>query len=96
MPLTNAEEQARYRAARPYAESGEGERRITAWVKSRTSFSLERLVQHFGISRREVLEKIIEAATKSAAAKMTEDERDHFYRELAFQPRARKDELLND
>ena len=59
-------------------------------------FGFIRRVRHFGVSQREVLENIIEAATKSATAKMTEDERDHFYRELVFQPRARKDELLDD
>ena len=93
MPLTNAEKQARYRAARPYADNGEGERRIASWVTSHTSFSLERLARHFGISQREVLENIIEAATKSATAGMTDEALDQFHRELVFKPRTRKDKV---
>ena len=38
MALTNAEKQARYRAARPYADNGEGERRIATWVTSTRRF----------------------------------------------------------
>ncbi len=91
MALTNAEKQARYRAARPYADNGEGERRIATWVTSHTSFSLERLARHFGLSQRDVLENIIESTTKSVTAKMTEETLDHFYREVTFKPRTRKE-----
>ena len=93
MALTNAQKQARYRAARPYADNGEGELRIASWVTSHTSFSLERLARHSGISQREVLEKIIESAVKSATAKMTDEERDHFYRVVVFKPRMRRGDL---
>jgi len=86
MALTNAEIQARYRAARPYADNGDGERRITSWVTSHTSFSLERLARHFGISQREVLEQLIESAAESATNEMTDEARDHFYRVM---PRVR-------
>jgi len=96
MALTNAEKQARYRAARPYADNGEGERRIASWVTSHTSFSLERLARHFGLSQRDVLENIIESATKSATAEMTEDERDHFYSELVFKLRTRKEVAVTE
>ena len=91
MALTNAEKQARYRAARPYAKNGEGERRIATWVTSQAAFSLERLARHFGISQRQVLENMIELTTKSVTAKMTEEALDHFYREVTFKPRTRKD-----
>ncbi len=96
MALTNAEKQARYRAARPYADNGDGERRIASWVTSYTSFSLERLARHFGLSQRDVLENIIESATKSATAEMNDDERDHFYRELVFKPRTRKEVAVTE
>ncbi len=95
MALTNAEKQARYRAARPFA-SENGERRIASWVKSGTSFSLERLARHFDLTQREVLESIIESATKAATAKMTDDERDHFYRERVFKPQTRKESEVSE
>jgi len=59
---------------------------ITSWVTSHTSFSLERLARHFGISQREVLEQLIESAAESATNKMTDEARDHFYRVM---PRVR-------
>ncbi len=95
MALTNAEKQARYRAARPFA-SENGERRIASWVKSGASFSLERLARHFDLSQREVLENIIESAAKAATARMTDDERDHFYRERVFKPRTRKESTVTE
>ena len=95
MALTNAEKQARYRAARPFA-SENGERRIASWVKSGTSFSLERLARHFDLTQREVLENIIESATKAATARMTDDERDHFYREREFKLRTRKESIVTE
>lgn len=95
MALTNAEKQARYRAARPFA-SENGERRISSWVKSGTSFSLERLARHFDLTQREVLENIIESAHEAATARMTDDERDHFYRERVFKPRTRKESTVTE
>lgn len=79
MPLTNAEKQARYRANRPFA-SENGERRITSWVTTSASLSLERLAKHWGISQREVLEKLIEAAAKAEIEGMTEQAFEHFHR----------------
>ena len=95
MALTNAEKQARYRAARPFA-SENGERRIASWVKSGTSFSLERLARHFDLTQREVLENIIESANEAATARMTDDERDHFYRERVFKPRTRQESVVTE
>ena len=79
MPLTNSEKQARYRANRPFA-SENGERRISSWVTSSASFSLDRLARHWGMSQRGVLEKLIEAAAKSEIEGMTEQAFDHFHR----------------
>jgi len=79
MPLTNAEKQARYRATRPFA-SENGERRISSWVTTTASLSLDRLARHWGISQRKVLEKLIEATAKSETDGMTEKAFEHFHR----------------
>ena len=91
MPLTNAEKQARYRANRPFA-SGNGERRITSWVTTSVSLSLDHLAKHWGISQREVLEKLIESAAKAETEGMTEQALDHFLR-MPVKPRTRKDKV---
>lgn len=58
---TTKERQAEYREKRP--TSGEnGERRLNTWVTTRASLALGRLANHYGVTKREMLERLILAA----------------------------------
>lgn len=92
MALTNAQKQARYRAARPYVDGGEGQRRVAAYLPNSTAFDLDRLARHYGISQRDAIAKAIQTAVESLTAGMPEPDLENFYREVAFKPRKRKDE----
>lgn len=62
MAKTAAERQKQYRAQRQFAgEDGNGERRITAWVSTRAALALERLSRSYGVTKREILEKLLVA-----------------------------------
>ena len=62
---TNAQRQADYRKSRATAgENGDGERRINAFVSTATSFALARLARHHGVTKRELLEKMILGADR--------------------------------
>lgn len=58
-PLSAAERQAAYRARR---NEGEGDRRINAWVSSAAALALARLARRYGVTQREMLERLIKAA----------------------------------
>lgn len=63
MAKTAAERQADYRARR--ATAGEhGESRITAWVSVKAAAALDRLAQHHGLSKRDMLERLLLEAEK--------------------------------
>jgi hypothetical protein len=58
---TTKERQADYRKKRP--TSGEnGERRINTWVATGASLALKRLAEHYGVTKREMLERLILSA----------------------------------
>ena len=76
MALTNAQIQARYRASRPYADDGEGNRRLTAWVPTSAAFALQRLARFYALSQQDALVRIINAAVDSLTAGMSDAERD--------------------
>lgn len=62
---TNAQRQADYRKSRATAgENGDGECRINAFVSTGTSFALTRLARHHGVTKRELLEKMILGADR--------------------------------
>jgi hypothetical protein len=67
--MTTAERQAAYRKARPTAGEN-GERRINTWVATGAALALARLARHHGVTRREMLERLIFAADKKIAAKI--------------------------
>ena len=92
MPLTNAQKQARYRAARPFVDNGEGQRLVSAYLPNSTAFDLDRLTRHHGTSQRDVLAKVIKAAVESLTAGMNDADLEHFFREVTFKPRKRKHE----
>lgn len=58
MAKTTKERQAEYRKKRP--ESGEnGERRINTWVTTNAALALGRLANSYGVTKREILERLI-------------------------------------
>lgn len=60
MAKTPAERQKEYRAKRQFAgEDGNGERRITAYVSTRAALALQRLSDSYGVTKRELLEKLL-------------------------------------
>lgn len=61
MATSSAERQAKYRQSRAYAGDN-GERRINTWVASGTALALGRLAKHYGVTQREILERLILAA----------------------------------
>lgn len=62
MGKSNAERQAEYRARRPYeGPGGNGERRLNTWVSTGALLALERMSRRYGITRKEMLEKLIMA-----------------------------------
>jgi Replication regulatory protein RepB. len=74
MPKTAAERQADYRARRPFAGAdNNGERRINTWVNTGTALALERLASHYGVTKREMLERIVLAEETRVTSGMAED-----------------------
>lgn len=62
MAKTPAERQKEYRAKRQFAgEEGNGERRITAYVSTRAALALQRLANSYGITKRDLLERLLVA-----------------------------------
>lgn len=60
MAKTPAERQKEYRANRQFAgEDGNGERRITAYVSTRAALALQRLANRYGITQRDLLERLL-------------------------------------
>jgi hypothetical protein len=58
MAKTAAERQKAYRAKRQ--DAGEnGERRVTAYVSTRAALALHRLATRYGVTKRELLEKLL-------------------------------------
>jgi predicted metalloprotease with PDZ domain len=58
MAKTAAERQKEYRASRQYAGDN-GERRVSAYVSTRAALALNRLANSYGITKREMLEKLL-------------------------------------
>jgi len=57
---TNAERQREYRRRRSTAgPDGNGERKINTWVPTGSALALERLARRYGITRREMLMRLI-------------------------------------
>lgn len=62
MAKTAAERQRAYRASRQFAgEDGNGERRLNTWMSTRATLALDRLAARYGVTKRELLERLIVA-----------------------------------
>lgn len=58
MAKTAAERQREYRASRQLAGEN-GERRIAAYVSTRAALALQRLSNRYGVTKREMLERLL-------------------------------------
>jgi hypothetical protein len=58
MTKTAAERQKHYRASRPFAGDN-GQRRVSAYVSTRAALALHRLAGSFGVTKRELLERLL-------------------------------------
>lgn len=74
MAKTAAERQAAYRANRHRAgPNGNGERRLNTWVSTAAHLALERLARRYGVTQREVLERLIRAEDEGVLAGIEAD-----------------------
>ena len=73
MAKTSAERQAAYRASRSMAgPDGNGERRINTWVSTAANLALARLARRYGVTQRDVLERLIIAEDDAVLAGIDE------------------------
>ena len=61
MAKTAAERQRTYRAGRALAGDS-GERRLNTWVTTDASLALDRLARRYGVTKREMIERLVIAA----------------------------------
>lgn len=73
MALSNAERQKAYRERRAFAGEN-GERRINSWVSTSTALSLQRLAASYGVTSREMLEKLIQEAEQKRVSELETEE----------------------
>lgn len=60
MAKTNAERQQQYRQNRVFAgPDRNGERRLNTWLSTGAKLALERLAARYGVTEKEVLEKLV-------------------------------------
>lgn len=80
MGKSNAERQAEYRARRPLAgPGGNGERRLNTWVSTGASLALKRMSRRYGVTKKEMIEKLILAEAERIEQKMSEEEFEEYY-----------------
>ena len=74
MAKTAAQRQAAYRASRYKAgANGDGERRLNTWVSTAAHLALERLARRYGVTQRELLERLIRAEDDGVLAGISTD-----------------------
>lgn len=72
MAKTVAERQAIYRQNRVHAGDN-GERRINTWVTTGCYLALRRLAQRYGVTNREMLEKLVGEADQAIVSRLDPD-----------------------
>jgi hypothetical protein len=71
MAKTAAERQKTYRAQRQFAgKNGSGERRVNTWVNTQTALGLERLARHHGVTKKEIIERLVSEAEDKVLERM--------------------------
>jgi hypothetical protein len=72
MGKTSAERQAAYRKGR--ADAGEnGERRVNTWVTTGAFLALRRLANHYGVTQREMIERLVLASDQQIVNSLDPD-----------------------
>ena len=75
MAKTVAERQAAYRKGR--AEAGEnGERRLNTWVSTSSFLALDRLAKRYGVTKREMVERLVLEADQQIVGMLDPDSRE--------------------
>jgi hypothetical protein len=59
MAKSAAERQAAYRLRR---NEGEGDRRLNTWITSKADLALDRLARRYGVTKRQMVERLISEA----------------------------------
>jgi hypothetical protein len=59
MAKTNEQMQAEWRRDRVYVGTYGGNKRLNTWVTSKTDSILDRLCSYYGVTKREMLEKLV-------------------------------------
>ncbi len=73
MAQTNAQRQAAYRARRAEAGlEGQGDRRLNGWISTGADLALDRLARHHGLTRRAMLERLIQDEDKAVGRGMSD------------------------
>jgi hypothetical protein len=58
MAKSAAQRQAEYRGRRPFAGDN-GERRLSLWIRTGAALALDRLARRYGVTKREMIERLI-------------------------------------
>lgn len=73
MALTSAQRQKAYRDRRAFAGDN-GERRINTWVSTSTALALQRLAASYGVTSRDMLERLIQEAEQKRVSELETEE----------------------
>jgi hypothetical protein len=73
MARTAAQRQAAYRKRRGVANHGDGEWRIHTWVSSTAHLALQRLACRYGVTMRDMLERLILNEDAAILARLAPD-----------------------
>ena len=70
MAKTSAERQAAYRARR---NDGDGDRRVNTWISTQADLALERLAHRYGVTKREMIERLVISADREIVKELQLD-----------------------
>ena len=70
---SNAQRQKEYRARRT---EGEGERQLNCWISNSAHYALKRLAAHHGLTKKEMLERLLCAEDKKILDTLDDDSRE--------------------
>ena len=86
MAKTAKERQADYRKRRPHSgQDGNGERRLNTWIGTGAALALERISRRYGVTKREMLERLIVAEDEQilSGIELDSPEWDDYFGKLA-------------